>query len=673
MMKKIWLLFSLTFFIFVLMACSDQTNTTTQITTDVPTTTEDIPLTTETLLAQSPTVESGYLVDDVQDGLILHAWNWSLENVETHLEDIAIAGFSAVQISPMQPQKDYFGQASWGGSWWKLYQPLGFTIATENHSLGTIEDLESLTEAADLYGIKIIVDVVVNHLSSDSAQSLDDDVALFEPDIFQQNLIRLENGQVSDNSIEAVTRGSLGGLVDLQTETEIVQQAVLDMLIAYVDAGVDGFRFDAAKHVETPNDGDYASDFWPTIINGIENYASEDLYIYGEILNTPGSNRSYADYTPYMSITANGISDEIRTAVITKNASRIEDITFSDELPASYSVLWPESHDDFAAGHTDGLSQTSMNKTYVVQASRKEATTLYFARPKIATFMGDIGTYDWQALEVHEVNRYHNYFFDADESISIQNGFYINERYHDEKEGVVIVDINGTGSIEDIQLSHLANGYYMDQISKEWFLVRDGQLTGEIDESGIAILYNNPYEPKPVTYVSDDGSYGTFSETKDVTIYAYNTTEAYYTINDEEPISFSGKTDIVLSHPELNAVVSLTIDVWYDDYLISKTFYYEKSNVIIEEVVVNNIDTQVVEGYKIVAWSWEQGQEGQWVEGVYSDGTFVFDLPEGHDFFLLVLFPVGTTTYLWDDKVLQTGDTEIPNDGIYDGSQMTWN
>jgi len=65
-------------------------------------------ITTADLLSQEPTVEDGYLVDNIQDGLILHAWNWSMSVIEEHLEDIAIAGFSAVQISPMQPQKDYF-------------------------------------------------------------------------------------------------------------------------------------------------------------------------------------------------------------------------------------------------------------------------------------------------------------------------------------------------------------------------------------------------------------------------------------------------------------------------------------------------------------------------------------------------------------------------------------
>ena len=54
-----------------------------------------------------------------------------------------------------------------------------------------------------------------------------------------------------------------------------------------LDAGADGFRYDAAKHIELPNepveDGqNFASDFWTNILdNGAE-------FQYGEILQGQG-------------------------------------------------------------------------------------------------------------------------------------------------------------------------------------------------------------------------------------------------------------------------------------------------------------------------------------------------------------------------------------------------
>lgn len=632
---------------------------------------------TEELTPQSPTADDGYLVNEPQKGTILHAWNWSMSTVEANLEDIAIAGFSSVQISPMQPQKDYFGIASWGSTWWKLYQPLGLSIATENHSLGTKEDLMSLTEAADGYGIKIIVDVVANHLAGGSEQSLNEDVAEYETEIYNQNLIHTDNGAVSDTSIEAVTKGYLGEYPDLQTESTIVQERVLSLLKEYVDAGVSGFRFDAAKHIETPSDGDYASDFWPNVINGVIAYAEtkgiDELYVYGEILNTPGRNRSYTDYTEYMSLTMNEMSDNVRTAVLTRDAERLTDLSYISNVPGDHTVLWPESHDDFAGGSTDGLNMSHMIKAYAIQASRSEATSLFFVRPSDDTLMGEIGSYDWLSVEVTSVNRFHNYFVDAEESISIQEGFFLNERYNDESQGVVIVDVEGNGRVNNLDVSHLADGDYRDQVTNNNFVVKDGKISGDVGESGVAVVYNNPYEPKPVVYVSNDGLHGSFSDVLPVTVYSYNTTEAYYSINGGEKVSFSGDIDIDITHPDDNGIATLAIEIWYEDYKVEKQYEYVKNNIIVEDVTIENLDTDVIGDNIIVAWTWKQGEDGEWVQGTYDNGSYVFDLPEGNDYFLLVTFPEGTTAFDWEDKLLQTGDIAVPNDGVYDGSQLTWN
>jgi len=635
--------------------------------------------TTEPLLPQEPTVSSGYLVDDVQSSTILHAWNWSMNTIEDHLEEIAIAGFSTVQISPMQPQKDYFGIGIWSSQWWKLYQPLGFSIATENHSLGTKADLESLTNAANEYGIKIIVDVVVNHLAGGNNETLNENVLNFEEAIYNQNLIRKNNGFVSDSSVVAVTRGALGGFPDLQTESDVVQERVLSLLKEYVDVGVVGFRFDAAKHIETPNDGEYASNFWPFIIDGVSDYAEslgiDELYFYGEILNTPGYNRSFADYTDYMSITVSEMSDRIRQAVIAKNSGNVLLADYPSSIDATQAVLWAESHDTFANdnGPTKNTADSFITKTYAITASRKEATSLYFARPSSNTFMGEIGSNTWQSLEISAINRFHNYFVNTDEFLSSNNGFVIAERFSDNKAGLVIVDLEGNKEVKKIPVNNIPDGSYHDQISGTTFTVKNSEISGVINESGVAIIYNNPYEPKPVVYVSDDGTRGSFSDTKTVKIYSYNTTEAYYSINGGDKQSFTGNIEVELSHPESNAVVTLDVEVSYGDYSIEKQYSYIKSNIVVTEVIVNNLTDELFTENKIVAWTWKEGESGKWVEGTFLNATFTFDLEPGDSFFLLVIFPLDTTEYSWDAKIAQTNDVEIPFDGEYDGSTLMWN
>ncbi len=658
-MKKILLFVVLSLLMPTVLACSRETK-------------EAIRIDDQTIV-QPPTVEAGYLPEQVQDGMILHAWNWSLETIEAELEAIAIAGYRAVQISPMQPQKDFFGIGSWQSNWWKLYQPLGFVIATENHALGTLEDLESLTDAAEAYGITIIVDIVANHLGGGSNEALNENVAMFEPEIYNQNLIRTGNGFANDNSVFAVTRGALGQFPDLKTEHEIVQSRVIDLLKAYVDAGVGGFRFDAAKHIETPDDGQYASDFWPNVIGAIEAYASDDLYIYGEILNTVGSGRSYTSYTPYMGITVNQVSDMVRHAMRTGNLNALDDFSFFSDVPVRQTVLWAESHDDYAGNHTNHLDEALITKTYAALASRQDTSVLYFARPLENTLMGDIGTFTWQSKTITEINRFNNFFVGSDEALSVQRGYFVNERFDADRQGVMLVNVEGDHRVRDVRVEHMPDGHYRDYVSGNIFTIEDGKLSGRFDESGVAVIYLNPYQPMPATHVSDQGLYGWFTDTKTVTLFEHNTTDAYYRIDGGERVSFTDGDTVTLSHPDESATITLTLEVYYEDFFVTRTFEYVKSSASVETVVVHHLDMSVIADDIVVAWTWQEGQSGQWVEGVLDGDTFTFDLPENHNWFLLATFPPGTTNFAWNQNTSQTEDIRVPWNGEFDGSVLQWN
>ena len=52
------------------------------------------------------------------------------------------------------PKRLFWNCISMINFWWKFYQPLGFSIATEKHSIVTKADLASLCESVDEYGTK---------------------------------------------------------------------------------------------------------------------------------------------------------------------------------------------------------------------------------------------------------------------------------------------------------------------------------------------------------------------------------------------------------------------------------------------------------------------------------------------------------------------------------------
>ena len=108
--------------------------------------------------------------DTVQGGAILHCFDWSYNAIKANLADIKAAGYTAVQTSPVQPPKDYSASYTESSSnWWKLYQPLDLCVAESGSWLGTKGELTEMCAEAETYGIKVIVDIVSNHLASNGS------------------------------------------------------------------------------------------------------------------------------------------------------------------------------------------------------------------------------------------------------------------------------------------------------------------------------------------------------------------------------------------------------------------------------------------------------------------------------------------------------------------------
>ena len=109
----------------------------------------------------------------IKDGTILHCWCWSFKTIEEKLPEIADAGFTAIQTSPINTclegengGLELFGRNG-GGKWYYQYQPVDWKIG--NYQLGTREDFERMCKKAESLGIGVIVDVVPNHTTPQKA------------------------------------------------------------------------------------------------------------------------------------------------------------------------------------------------------------------------------------------------------------------------------------------------------------------------------------------------------------------------------------------------------------------------------------------------------------------------------------------------------------------------
>ena len=196
---------------------------------------------------------SQYAQETVQGSAVLHCFNWSYNTIRENLADIAAAGYTAVQTSPVQPPKNY--NAAWtsvmdssGGQWWKLYQPIDICVADGNTWLGTKAELAELCEEAETqYGIKVIVDIVANHLaniqSGGGFDNLSPEVpaALRHAEYFHDELKDTSYRDSSHSARYYSTHGQMG-MPDLNTANSYIQGRMLGLLEECVDIGVDGFR-----------------------------------------------------------------------------------------------------------------------------------------------------------------------------------------------------------------------------------------------------------------------------------------------------------------------------------------------------------------------------------------------------------------------------------------------
>lgn len=499
------------------------------------------------------------LKEDVQDGVILHAWDWSFDNIRSQMKNIAEAGYSAVQTSPVQPYK----QASDDGNetnetWWLFYQPIDFEVADEEgeNLLGTEADFKAMCQEADKYGIKIIVDVVANHVAADrnGGSGYDESIADYlknEEFYHDMSFPAIDYGsryQIICNSMGSAPNT----LPDLNTENEELQAYILDFLKECIDDGADGFRFDAAKHIGVPADGEEYT-FFPNVVDAAKSYyvtkadrTAQRLYCYGEILDQPGGTTTASDYTDYVKVTDNGSSAAIRNGVVSHSASGAALTTYYKNVPAEDVVLWAESHDEYQneGGATTNVSSDDINKTWAVIASRSDATALFYARTDgyRGGNIGEIGSYDWMSTEVAAVNDFHNFFDGTSEYLSSTDSFVMNERG---SQGAVIVNVNGDEAEVSLQAHAILDGVYKDQITGNMFEVKDGTISGTIGETGIAVIYNPNEELNPGVSISDQGGIF-YDETIDVTIGLTMADYGTYSIDGSDPVKYTEETVITL-------------------------------------------------------------------------------------------------------------------------------
>ena len=466
------------------------------------------------------------LKDNIQDGVILHCFDWTLADIQEEIPNIAKAGFTAVQTSPVHER------AGKGSVWYDVYRPYDFKIG---NGLGTEADLKALCAKAHEYGVKVIVDVVANHTDYSNVAARLLDLSLYH---------QLGHG-IDWNNRNDVTHGEIG-MKDLDTNNPTVQAIIKQYIQDLKACGVDGVRWDAIKHIGLPSEGD----------SFMKNVVDQEMYNYGEILDSTGGNDNvlFPEYQTYMSITDNGYGNGFANSFAGGSINESVGNFNQRNAKTEKLVYWGESHDTYAndGGESKNKSQNVIDRAYAVVAGNNGATALYFSRPaqkaKNDIRFGDKGSVHFKDAEVAQVNHMHNVCAGEPNYYVKGNGVCAQVR----KSGAIIV--LGSGSDRDVTVANgagdgkwLKSGTYKDMVGGGAFTVNASTISGHVGESGIAVIYNaGPIVLTPeVVFNPADGT--AFSdESLTVTATPLNAVSAWIQVNDGAKQTFTAAKQFVV-------------------------------------------------------------------------------------------------------------------------------
>ena len=499
----------------------------------------------------------------MKDGTVLHAWCWSFNAIKENMAAIKEAGYTSVQTSPINAVVvGNGGDKKFTNQWYYHYQPTAYTIG--NYQLGTEAEFVEMNRVAEQYGIKIIVDAVLNHTTSDYNKISSEIKSITK---WSHGNTKIENWR----SREEVTQKSLLQLWEWNTQNPEGQQYLLKFLKNAVADGADGFRYDAAKHIELP--GEYPNEFGSNFWNVILNNGSE--FQYGEVLQDNISRD--ADYANLMSITASQYGHSIRDMLRNRNVNAGNLGNYQAGVDPSKLVLWVESHDTYANGKTDSESESAwmsdedLKLGWAMITARAKGTPLFFSRPvgggngvrfPEQTKIGDAGSNLYKDPTIVAVNKFHNAMVGQSEYIRNPNGDTSVAMIERGTQGAVIANLSDSEKNLNTE-TKLANGTYKDQISGKTYTVSNGRLSGSIARRSVLVLtkgesFDNLASLSVQGYQA--GSHTFLTDTLNLTLQTSNTSEATYSVNNGAPIKFeNGKVITIGSQVQFGETVTVTL------------------------------------------------------------------------------------------------------------------
>ena len=229
---------------------------------------------------------------------------------------------------------------------------------------GTMGDLQELIALCHERGVKLILDLVINHTARNNQWYQD---FIFAHQIGNENHAYYDFYSWAETPKSGATYSPItgsghyyecnfsGDMPELNFDNEAVRQAVLDVAKYYLDMGIDGFRFDAAKYIYYGNEPKNA-DFWTWYMNELR-AIKPDIYTVAEVWDGDSVTFPYFASTNCFNFSMSQPSGRIAAAVKEENISAFVNYVDSyiksiqAQNPNASMVTFIANHDtDRAAG-----------------------------------------------------------------------------------------------------------------------------------------------------------------------------------------------------------------------------------------------------------------------------------------------------------------------------------
>lgn len=274
-----------------------------------------------------------------QPTTFVHLFEWGWQDVAQECEQfLGPKGYAAVQVSPPNEHIQ-------GSQWWTRYQPVSYVLESRGGTRAEFIDMVNRCNAA---GVKIYADAVINHMAAGSGTGTNGSsfgsksYPNYSPQDFH-GTCTINPGDYSSDRWR-VQNCELVGLPDLNTSDNYVQTTLANYLNDLLNIGVDGFRFDASKHMSV------------TDIQGVMSKVNGTPFLFQEVIDQGGEAITSSEYTSSGLVTefkySTKLGDTFRNGQLSWLSNFGEAWGF---LPSSSAVVFVDNHDN-QRGHGGGGS-----------------------------------------------------------------------------------------------------------------------------------------------------------------------------------------------------------------------------------------------------------------------------------------------------------------------------